>query len=190
MRTGFGEGWGAKGARNRGAGKGNDYARHIIQNLAGEPEGAPPGQAQPAVELDSPEGEGEASPGEAGPFGPAVYEIEYVGEAFVCLPENSGVAGDVETGLEFNGVEGDGRVGGHVGYPVPAPGIAGQHDFVIAVPVVGGLNGAKAAGLTPGHGEPDYEAGFEDVGEGCREGRHGDPDRQHLTGERGYFSKL
>ncbi len=152
------------GTRDRGAYEGDDYAGHVIEDLAGEPEGPPPRKPQLAVELDSAEGKGESAAGEAGSFGPAVYEIEDVREPFVGLPENLSLAGDVEPGLELDGVEGDGGVGGHVGHPVPTPGIARQHDFIVAVPVVGGLDGAKATRLAPGHGEPDYEAVFEDVG--------------------------
>ena len=173
MGVGFGEGRGAVGARDRGAGEGDDYAGHVVEDLAGEPEGAPPGKTQLTVEFDRAKGEGEAASGEAGSFGPAVYEVEDVREALAGLPEDSGAAGDVEPGLELDGVEGDGRVGGHVGDPVPTTGIARQHDFIVAVPVVGGLDGAKATGLAPGHGEPDDEAVFEDVGERCGEGGHG-----------------
>ncbi len=173
MVSGFGEGWGTIGARDRGTGEGDDDAGHVVEDLAGEPEGAPPRKTQLTVELDRAKGEGKAASREAGPFGPAVDEVEEMREAFVGLPEDPGVAGYVEPGLKFDGVEGDGRVGGHVGHPVPTPGIARQHDFIVAVPVVGGLDGAKAARPAPGHGEPDDEAVFEDVGEGCGEGGHG-----------------
>ena len=190
MGAGFGEGWGPVGARGRGAGEGDDDAGHVVEDLAGEPEGAPPGKTQLAVKLDCAKGEGEAASGKAGPFGPAVDEVEEVRKAFVGLPEDPGAAWDIEPGLELDGVQGDSRVGNHVGHPVPPPGIARKHNFVVTVPVVGGLDGAKATGLAPGHGEPDYEAGFEDVGEGRGEGGHGALDGQHLIWGNGYLGHL
>ena len=172
VRAGFGEGWGAVGAEDSRSGESDHHTGHVVENLAGEPEGTPPGQAKLTVELDGPEGECEATPGEAGPFGPAVDEIEEVREAFVSSPEDPGVAGDVEPRLEFNGVEGDGWVGGDVGDPVSATRVAGEDYFVVTIPVVSGLDGAQSARLAPGHGEPDAKAVFKDVGEAMSQGGH------------------
>ena len=117
----------------------------LSRTLRASQKGPHQGVRNSTVELDRAKGEGKAASGEAGPFGPAVDEVEEVRKAFVGLPEDPGAAGDVEPGLELDGVQGDGRVGGHVGDPVPTPGIARQHDFIVAVPVVGGLYGAETS---------------------------------------------
>ncbi len=141
----FRDGWGAIQPEPRGAGEGNNYARHVVQDFASEPKRTPPRQPEPSVQFDRAQGKGKAAAGKARSLGPTVDEVENVREPFVGVPEDAGSAGDVIPGLGLDRVQGDDRMRGNVGYPVSAPGVARQYNLVISVPVVSSLYGTFAS---------------------------------------------
>ena len=156
--VGLREGWRAIHSQHGRAGEGNYHTRHVVEDLAGKPERAPPRQSQLTIQLDCRQGKCKAAAGKARPFGPPPDEVENVRKPVVGIPENTRSARDFKPGLELHRMQGDDRIRSNVGHPITTPRITRQHHLVRAIPVVRGLYSALAARPAPGHGSADTEA--------------------------------
>ena len=87
--VGLREGWGAVHSQHGRAGEGNYHTGHVIEDLASEPERAPPRQSQPSIQLDCRQGKCKAATGKARPFGPPPDEVENVRKPVVGFPDNT-----------------------------------------------------------------------------------------------------
>ena len=156
--VGLREGWGAAHSQHGRAGEGNYHTGHVIEDLASEPERAPPRQSQPSIQLDCSEGKCKATAGKARPFGPPPDEVENVRKPVVGFPDNTRSAWDVVPGLELHRMQGDDRIRSNVGYPITTPRVPRQDHLIRAIPIVGGLYSTPAARPASGHGSADTEA--------------------------------
>ncbi len=156
--VGFREGRGAIHSLHRRAGEGNYDTGHVVEDLAGEPERAPPRQSQPSIQLDCGQGKCKAATGKARPFGPPPDEVDNMRKPVVGIPENTRSAWDFKPGLELHRMQGDDRICSNVGHPITTPRVSRQDHLVRAIPVVGCLYSTLAARPAPGHGSADTEA--------------------------------
>ena len=156
--AGLREGRGAIHSLHGRAGEGNYHTRHVVEDLAGEPERAPPRQSQPSIQLDCGQGKCKAAAGKARPFSPPPDEVENVRKPVVGIPENTRSAWDFKPGLELHRMQGDDWIRSNVGHPITTPRVSRQDHLVRAIPVVRGLYSTLAARPAPGHGSADTEA--------------------------------
>ena len=156
--VGLREGWRAIHSLHGRAGEGNYHTGHVVEDLAGEPERAPPRQSQPSIQLDCRQGKCKAAAGKARPFGPPPDEVENMRKPVVGIPENARSAWDFKPGLELHRMQGDDRIRSNVGHPITTPRVSRQDHLVRAIPVVRGLYSPLAARPAPGHGSADTEA--------------------------------
>ena len=119
--VGLREGWRAIHSLHGRAGEGNYHTGHVVEDLASEPERAPPRQSQPSIQLDCGQGKCKAASGKARPFGPPPDEVEYVRKSVVGFPDNTRSAWDVIPGLELHRMQGDDRICSNVGHPITTP---------------------------------------------------------------------
>ena len=156
--VGLREGWRAIHSQHGRASEGNDYTRHVIEDLASDPERAPPRQSQLTIQLDCCQSKCKAAAGKARPFGPPPDEVENVRKPVVGIPENTRSAWDFKPGLELHRIQCDDRICSNVGYPITTPRVPRQDHLVRAIPVVGCLYSTLAARPASGHGSADTEA--------------------------------